>query len=101
VRALLQGLPGIAWAEADKEHPMEARGRRAQCCGGGGGQAWLHRPGGQRIEEMRAADVVATGAQVCVTACPYCAAMLSNGLAAIGSDVPVRDWIEVVAECLA
>ena len=34
------------------------------------------------------------------TACPYCAVMLADGLAALDSNVPVRDIAELVAEAL-
>jgi len=92
VRAMLRPLQGVEWAE------METHGRETRCCGGGGGQIWLDRSDGRRMEEMRAADVVAAQAQVCITACPFCAAMLSDGLAAAGSDVRVQDWVEWIAE---
>jgi len=41
--------------------------------------------------------VRAAGAEMCATACPYCAAMLEEALAA----APVRDVIELVADSLA
>lgn len=92
VRTVLREIPGVELVE------MKAHGRDALCCGGGGGQMWLDRPVGQRIESRRAKDVLATEASECLTACPYCARMLSDGLDAVGRDVRVRSWVELVAD---
>jgi len=90
VRTVLREIPGVELVE------MKAHGRDALCCGGGGGQMWLDRPVGQRIESRRTNDVLATKTSECLTACPYCARMLGDGLDAVGRDVRVRSWVELV-----
>ncbi len=90
-RRLLAALPGSRLVE------MESARRDARCCGGGGGQLWLERPPEERVSRLRAADVRASSAEMCATACPYCATMLEEALAAAS----VRDIIELVADSLA
>lgn len=90
-RRLLAALPGLRLVELNRAR------RDARCCGGGGGQLWLERPPGERVSRLRAADVLASGAELCATACPYCATMLEEALAAAS----VRDIIELVADNLA
>ncbi len=69
------------------------------CCGAGGGRMWLEEAG-TRSNVLRAQEVLACGASAVATACPYCAVMLGDGMAALGADVPVRDIAELVAEAL-
>jgi Fe-S oxidoreductase len=88
VRTVLREIPGVELVE------MKTFGRDALCCGGGGGQMWLDRPVEQRIENVRANDVLATKAGECLTACPYCTRMLSDGLDGVGGDVRVRSWVD-------
>lgn len=64
---------------------------RAMCCGGGGAHAFMEEKIGTRISHQRAQEAIGTGAQVIATACPFCTTMLSDGAAAQGSDVEVRD----------
>lgn len=64
---------------------------RAMCCGGGGAHAFMEEKIGTRISHERAKEAIGTGAQVIATACPFCTTMLSDGAAAQGADVEVRD----------
>lgn len=93
-RALLAALPGVRLAE------LSPAGREALCCGGGGGQAWMERPAGQRVNALRAQDVAESGAALCATACPYCQQMLRESLADLPQPIPARDVIALVAEAL-
>jgi Fe-S oxidoreductase len=45
---------------------------RSFCCGAGGGLVFLGEESGQRINEVRAQELVATGAGIVATACPFC-----------------------------
>jgi dimethylglycine catabolism B len=57
---------------------MERSGMRSRCCGGGGGAPVTDIAGDRRIPDMRMGDATETGAQLLVTACPYCTQMLEG-----------------------
>ena len=53
---------------------------------------WLEENLGERINLERADEAVATGADIVVTACPYCAVMLDDAVKARGRE----DALEVL-----
>lgn len=57
---------------------MKRSGMRSRCCGGGGGAPVTDIAGDRRIPDMRMDDARETGAQLLVTACPYCTQMLEG-----------------------
>ncbi|WP_411035730.1 DUF3483 domain-containing protein [Shinella sp. BYT-45] len=57
---------------------MERSGMRSRCCGGGGGAPITDIAGDRRIPDMRMGDARETGAQLLITACPYCTQMLEG-----------------------
>ena len=51
------------------------------CCGAGGGQMFKEAEKGEKeIFIERTEDVLETGADIVVTACPYCMVMMTDGL---------------------
>ena len=68
--------------EAPRNH------ERSFCCGAGGGLAFLGEETGERVSHNRAAELVATGAQIVGTACPFCNTMFRDALAATGNAPP-------------
>jgi Fe-S oxidoreductase len=68
--------------EAPRNH------ERSFCCGAGGGLVFLGDETGERIGKVRAAELVATGASVIGTACPFCNSIFRDALAEQGEGAP-------------
>lgn len=68
------------------------------CCGAGGGLMWTEESLGSRINHLRTDEIIASGAGLAATACPFCLSMLKDGLKDKGRiDIQVRDIAEIVA----
>src|SRR5688500_16740729 len=92
--ALRKALPVLTLAE-----PKRTRSR-GLCCGAGGGRMWMEEREGKRINIERTEELLATGAEVIATACPFCMTMISDGAKAKDASTPVFDIAEVVASRL-
>jgi len=68
--------------EAPRSH------QRSFCCGAGGGLAFLGEETGDRVSHTRAKELVATGASIIGTACPFCNTMFRDALSATGKAGP-------------
>lgn len=71
------------------------------CCGAGGGLIFLGDEGGaQRINSERAQELIATGADMIATACPFCAAHLRDAQLPPSEEAapPFLDIAQIVAE---
>ena len=73
---------------------------KAMCCGAGGARMWIDERIGTRINVKRVEQALPQAPAAIATACPYCAVMIGDGALSLGSDVPVRDVAELVAEAL-
>jgi len=92
-RLVLQAIPRATLNE------MERSQTTSFCCGGGGGHMWIEeQPGTTKINEMRMEDILKTGADTVVTACPYCLQMFEESLEhkEIKGALKARDLVEVV-----
>lgn len=78
-RAILKSIPGLALKE------MARSGKQGLCCGAGGGRMWLEEPG-KRVNEVRTAQALETGAEMIGSACPYCLTMMEEGLRKHGAE---------------
>jgi Fe-S oxidoreductase len=80
--------------------PRRAR-QRSFCCGAGGGQMFLGEEKGRRVNVERAEELVAAGAQVIGTACPFCQSMFRDALGARAEAPPkLLDIAQIVAAAL-
>jgi Fe-S oxidoreductase len=65
-REVLKRIPGLELLE------MADSMEDSLCCGGGGGRIWMETVKGERFSDLRLEQAVEVGAEVLVTACPYC-----------------------------
>ncbi|MDF1501457.1 (Fe-S)-binding protein [Roseisolibacter sp. H3M3-2] len=93
--ALRRALPVVNLVE-----PARTKSR-GLCCGAGGGRMWMEETAGKRINVERTEELLATGADAIAVACPFCMTMMTDGITAKGSEVPVLDISEVIASRLA
>ncbi|MFN0285063.1 MAG: (Fe-S)-binding protein [Kineosporiaceae bacterium] len=89
-RELIDALPGVTLTE------MPRHASRSFCCGAGGARMWMEEKLGQRINNNRTAEAVATGADKIAVGCPFCRVMLSDGLTTQQADGTAADSVEVV-----
>jgi Fe-S oxidoreductase len=95
------------------DEPREVIGRTAEvveagrsrersfCCGAGGGQMFLGEEKGKRVNVTRVEELVATGAPVIGTACPFCQTMFRDALGTTGGTAPkLLDIAQIAAASL-
>ena len=63
---MLKKVPGLELVE------MPDSRKDSLCCGGGGGRIWMETPKDERFSDLRLEQAKKAGAEVLVTACPYC-----------------------------
>ncbi len=79
---------------------------RSFCCGAGGGLVFLGEEKGERVSQVRAAELAATGAQTVAAACPFCNTMFQDALAQVSESRPeapapqLLDIAQIAARCL-
>jgi Fe-S oxidoreductase len=80
--------------------PPRAR-ERSFCCGAGGGLVFLGEETGQRVNQVRAQELAATGADTVGTACPFCNTMFRDALGSASENPPkLLDIAQIVAGSL-
>lgn len=82
-RDVLSHVPGVNLVE------MPRNKEKGMCCGAGGGNMWQEEQG-TRVNHLRAAEAVNTGASIVATACPFCIQMFDDGIAAVQPDESKR-----------
>jgi Fe-S oxidoreductase len=87
-----------------KDRPLEfaLNREKAMCCGAGGARMWLEESIGKRINVLRVEQALPQAPRMIATACPYCAVMMADGIAALGKDdaIETRDLAELVATAM-
>ena len=95
-RYVLESIPGIEMVE------MAESRENALCCGGGGGRIWMETKKGERFADLRIQQALEAGAEVLVTACPYCIFMFEDSRLTMkdSSAIEIKDITEIIQEVL-
>ena len=91
-RRILQSIPGLKLVE------MAENRENALCCGAGGGGAWRAVDRDMDLAVLRVRQALDTGADVLVTACPFCLRMLRRAAAHLSAidRLAVQDLSELL-----
>ena len=91
-RDLLKKVSGLELIE------MADSRKSSLCCGGGGGRIWMDTPKNERFSDLRLAQAKDIGAQVLVTACPYCITNFEESRLNLAYEdvIEVKDITEIV-----
>jgi Fe-S oxidoreductase len=65
---------------------MPRNAERSFCCGAGGGRMWMEENIGTRINNERANEAIATGAETIAVGCPFCNVMIGDAVNAQSSE---------------
>lgn len=99
-RKLIQHIPGAAFVE------MEKCKKDSDCCGMGGGRMWTELPrefvSSQAIAEKRVQQALDSGANILLTACPFCNITLNDATKSLEKEdaIKVMDITELISGCL-
>ncbi|MGA9538026.1 MAG: (Fe-S)-binding protein [Desulfobacterales bacterium] len=95
-RQVLNTIPGLKLVE------MPESRKKSLCCGGGGGRIWMETVKGERFSDLRVEQAVGVGAEVLVTACPYCITHFEDSRLILedSESLEVKDITEVIQEAI-
>jgi Fe-S oxidoreductase len=95
-RQALKKIPGLELTE------MADSLEDSLCCGGGGGRIWMETLKGERFSDLRLEQAVDVGAEVLVTACPYCITHFEESRLTLGDNesFEIKDITEIIAEVI-
>lgn len=95
-RAIITKIPGLELNE------MSESREDSLCCGMGGGRIWIDTKMPERFSNLRIEEAIGTGAEVLVTACPYCITALEDSRLGLEheDDILVKDITEILQEVI-
>ena len=95
-RDILTQISGVELAE------MADSRENSLCCGGGGGRIWMDTPKEERFSDIRLDQAKAVGAQVLVTACPYCITNFEESRLNLEYEdvIEVKDITEIIQDVI-
>jgi Fe-S oxidoreductase len=93
-REVLKRVPGLELVE------MADSREDSLCCGGGGGGIWMDVKKGERFSDLRLEQALEAGAEVLVTACPYCITNFEDSKLALedSESFEIKDITEIIQE---
>jgi Fe-S oxidoreductase len=95
-RGILSKVPGLELKELPESRIDSL------CCGGGGGRVWMETQKGERFSDLRMEQALGVGAEVLVTACPYCITMFEDSRLTLNvtEKIEVKDITEIIQEVI-
>lgn len=95
-REVLKAIPGLTLLEMEEER------EDSLCCGMGGGRVWMETHKEERFSNIRIKQALDSGAEVLVTACPYCITNFEDTRVVLGLEdkIEIKDITEVMSEAL-
>jgi Fe-S oxidoreductase len=95
-RGVITKIPGLELNE------MSESREDSLCCGMGGGRIWIDTKMTERFSNLRIEEAIGTGAEVLVTACPYCITALEDSRLGLEheDDILVKDITEILQEVI-
>jgi Fe-S oxidoreductase len=95
-RGILKQVGGLELRE------MPDSRKDSLCCGGGGGRVWMETQKGERFSDLRLAQALEVGAEVLVTACPYCVTMFEDSRLTLDvvDRLEIKDITEIIQEVI-
>lgn len=95
-RDVLKKVPGVTLIEMVDSH------KDSLCCGGGGGRIWMDTPQSERFSDLRLEQAKSVGAEVLVTACPYCITNFEESRLNLEIEdiLEIKDITEIVNEAI-
>ena len=103
-RGVLKAVPGLELFELPDAF------EDSLCCGGGGGRIWMETPKGERFSDIRLEQAMDVGADVLVTACPYCITNFEDSRLAVADSrgideedeslIQIKEISEIVQEAI-
>ena len=89
-------------ARGPKVVEIERSQENGMCCGAGGGWMWMEENTGDRMNNLRAEQLLEAKPDRIAAACPFCLTMIADGVASKDMDEKVKtmDIAEIVAEAM-
>jgi Fe-S oxidoreductase len=93
-REVLNKVPGLQLKE------MADTRENSLCCGMGGGRIWMETAKNERFTDIRLKQALDVGAEVLITACPYCISQFEDSRLSLkdSNDIQIMDITEVLQE---
>jgi Fe-S oxidoreductase len=92
-REMLQNIQGLELKE------MKNAKEESICCGGGGNRMFLEFHG-KRLADVRTDEAKQTGAEMLITACPYCNMNLHDSSKTRSLNIEVKDLAEILRDVI-
>ncbi|MCX7990724.1 MAG: (Fe-S)-binding protein [Proteobacteria bacterium] len=95
-REILNSIEGLTLLEMEEER------EDALCCGMGGGRVWMETHKEERFSNIRIEQAIKAGAEILVTACPYCITNFEDTRVVLGLEnkIEIMDITEVMIEAI-
>ena len=95
-REVLKKIPGLELIE------MPDSREDSLCCGMGGGRIWMETPKDERFSDLRLEQAIGLGAEVLVTACPYCITNFEDSRLVLkhSEGIEIKDITEIIQEVI-